>query len=32
LLYFAGAKQATTREARVERCAPRILEGMGLKD
>jgi uncharacterized protein YdeI (YjbR/CyaY-like superfamily) len=32
LLYFAGAKQSTTREARVEKCAPRILEGMGLKD
>lgn len=32
LLYFAGAKQSTTREARVEKCVPRILEGMGLKD
>ena len=32
LLYFAGAKQSTTREARVEKCAPRILERMGLKD
>ena len=32
LLYFAQAKQSTTREARVEKCVPRILEGMGLKD
>ena len=32
LLYFAGAKQSSTREARVEKCVPRILEGMGLKD
>jgi uncharacterized protein YdeI (YjbR/CyaY-like superfamily) len=32
LLYFAGAKQSTTREARIEKCAPRILVGRGLKD
>ena len=32
LLYFAGAKQATTRAARVEKHAPRILKGLGLND
>jgi len=32
LLYFSGAKQATTREARVEKCAPQILKGKGLDD
>lgn len=32
LLYFADAKQSKTREARVEKCVPRILEGMGFKD
>jgi uncharacterized protein YdeI (YjbR/CyaY-like superfamily) len=32
LLYFSSAKQAKTREARVERCMPRILEGLGLDD
>jgi uncharacterized protein YdeI (YjbR/CyaY-like superfamily) len=31
-LYVAGAKQAKTREARVETCASRILEGKGLRD
>lgn len=31
-LYVAGAKQATTRVARVERCVPRILDGKGLRD
>ena len=32
LLYFSGAKQAKTREARVEKCVPRILDGLGLDD
>ncbi|MBK9181117.1 MAG: YdeI/OmpD-associated family protein [Acidimicrobiales bacterium] len=31
-LYVAGAKQATTRVARVEKCVPRILDGKGLRD
>ena len=32
LLHFAGAKQTTTRAARVEKHAPRILKGLGLDD
>jgi uncharacterized protein YdeI (YjbR/CyaY-like superfamily) len=32
LLHFAGAKQATTRAARVEKHTPRILRGLGLDD
>lgn len=32
LLYFAGAKQAKTREARIEKCTPLILSGKGLED
>jgi uncharacterized protein YdeI (YjbR/CyaY-like superfamily) len=32
LLYFSAAKQSTTRSARVEKCAPRILRGLGLDD
>jgi uncharacterized protein YdeI (YjbR/CyaY-like superfamily) len=32
LLHFAGAKQSATREARVEKHAPRILKGLGLDD
>lgn len=32
LLYFSGAKQSTTREARVEKCMPQILKGKGLDD
>ena len=31
-LYFSGAKQATTREARVEKYAPKILDGKGFRD
>lgn len=31
-LYFASAKQAGTREARIEKYAPKILEGLGLHD
>lgn len=32
LLYFSSAKQAATREARVEKYIPRILDGFGLED
>lgn len=32
LLHVGDAKRAETRAARVERCAPRILEGFGLHD
>jgi len=32
LLYFSSAKQAKTREARVEKYIPQILEGRGLED
>lgn len=32
ILHFAGAKQAKTREARVEKCIPQILQGKGLDD
>jgi len=30
LLYFSGAKQSKTREARVEKCMKQILKGKGL--
>jgi uncharacterized protein YdeI (YjbR/CyaY-like superfamily) len=32
ILYFSAAKQSTTREARVEKCVPQILDGKGLND
>ncbi|HEY1048917.1 MAG TPA: YdeI/OmpD-associated family protein [Prosthecobacter sp.] len=32
ILHFAGAKQAATRAARIEKCAPDILRGRGLSD
>jgi uncharacterized protein YdeI (YjbR/CyaY-like superfamily) len=32
LLYFGGAKQATTRAARVAKHVPRILKGLGIDD
>ena len=32
LLYFSAPKQSKTREARIEKCVPRILEGLGLED
>ena len=32
ILYFSGAKQSKTRESRVEKCMPQILNGKGLKD
>lgn len=31
-IHIAGAKQPATREARIEKCAPRILAGQGLTD
>ena len=32
LLHFSSAKQAKTREARIEKCIPAILDGLGLDD
>ena len=32
LLHFSSAKQAKTREARIDKCMERILEGRGLDD
>lgn len=32
LIYFSGAKQSKTREARIEKCRPEILKGKGLND
>jgi uncharacterized protein YdeI (YjbR/CyaY-like superfamily) len=32
ILYFSGAKQSKTREARIEKCVQRILNGKGLND
>jgi uncharacterized protein YdeI (YjbR/CyaY-like superfamily) len=32
LLYFSSAKQAKTRQSRVDKCVPQILEGKGLED
>jgi uncharacterized protein YdeI (YjbR/CyaY-like superfamily) len=32
VLHFAGAKQATTREARIEKYVQQILEGRGIND
>ena len=32
LLYFSAAKQAKTREARIEKCIPAIFDGLGLND
>jgi uncharacterized protein YdeI (YjbR/CyaY-like superfamily) len=32
LLYFSSAKQTKTRETRVEKCIPKILDGKGLED
>ena len=31
-MHIAGAKQAKTRVARVDKCAPKILDGKGLRD
>jgi uncharacterized protein YdeI (YjbR/CyaY-like superfamily) len=32
LLHFSSAKQSKTREARIEKCIPDIMEGKGLND
>ena len=32
LLYFSSAKQSKTREDRIKKCIPQILEGKGLND
>jgi uncharacterized protein YdeI (YjbR/CyaY-like superfamily) len=32
LFYFSQAKQSQTREARIEKCIPQILDGKGLND
>lgn len=32
LLHFSSAKQAKTRESRIEKCIPQILDGKGLDD
>ncbi len=32
LLFFSQAKQSKTRESRIEKCIPSILNGKGLKD
>jgi uncharacterized protein YdeI (YjbR/CyaY-like superfamily) len=32
ILYFSGAKQSKTREARIEKCMEQILNGKGLDD
>jgi len=32
IFYFSGAKQSKTRESRVQKCMPQILQGKGLLD
>ncbi len=32
VLHFSAPKQAKTRESRIEKCAPQILDGQGLRD
>jgi len=32
LIYFSSAKQSKTRESRIEKCTPQILNGRGLLD
>lgn len=32
LLHFSSAKQASTRESRIDKCVQRILDGKGLDD
>lgn len=32
VIHFSAPKQSKTRESRVEKCAPRILDGKGLND
>ena len=32
LLFFSAAKQSATREARIEKCIDKIMDGVGLND
>lgn len=32
ILHFSGAKQSKTRKSRIEKCIPKILDGIGLND
>lgn len=32
ILHFSSAKQSSTRQSRIEKCIPRILEGKGIHD
>ena len=32
ILYFSAPKQSVTRESRIEKCVPQILDGKGLND
>jgi uncharacterized protein YdeI (YjbR/CyaY-like superfamily) len=32
IFHISQAKQAKTRESRIEKCVPRILDGLGLDD
>ena len=32
LLHFSSPKQSKTRESRIEKCIPQILDGKGLTD
>ncbi len=32
ILHFADAKQSRTRRSRIQKCVPRILDGVGLRD
>jgi uncharacterized protein YdeI (YjbR/CyaY-like superfamily) len=32
ILYFSAPKQTKTRDSRVEKCVPQILNGKGLDD
>jgi len=32
IFYFSQPKQSKTRESRIEKCIPQILNGMGLND
>ena len=32
LLHFSSAKQSKTRESRIEKCIPQILDGKGIND
>jgi uncharacterized protein YdeI (YjbR/CyaY-like superfamily) len=32
LLHFSSAKQSATRESRIEKCIPRIMDGLGIDD